>query len=458
MQTRKSCTDSLDGWRITIPQSLTRLSLRGGSRKGKLKATDEDRANVEGVELTADQEKNLRRHWKKKPEFLVVKKGGVEKQVKTSSILKVMKDNFMLEQRQREKTPLQLIDLGQKGLKWVRKIGGMDMQEKYGVLPIRLPSNLTDVQSKKLQIVENVLQAENGYQIAKETRPLLFNQLSLTLKEVARQEHDHQHILVAGAKPEDAIQHLGSHTYGEISPSSFAEILHLVQPKQGETFVDLGSGTGKAVIVAASLFPFSEAIGIEFVEPLHKAATRLHENLCKQVTQNKSTFATPQIGKIRFYLDDAMEFDWWTKGDVVFAANTCWTDEMNDSLKKRMAKLRVGARVITMTRSLDLDRDSWLLRHKIVRKYGPGMMTFFLFEKVANLQKSVKPQTSRQIHLRMKLIGKRRQHKLLARITFGVLDERCLDELYRLTSAKQHCALHVSGGMGSGLPCLPAGE
>lgn len=133
---RRTLPTILSGFHL--PHMLTSLSLRGGSRKGRLKATDEDRANVEGIELTAEQERNLRRHWKRKPEFLTVKKGGIEKSVKTSSILKVMKDKSMLEQRQRERTPLQLIDLGEQGLQWVRKVEGIDMQEKFGAAPIRL--------------------------------------------------------------------------------------------------------------------------------------------------------------------------------------------------------------------------------------------------------------------------------------------------------------------------------
>jgi hypothetical protein len=48
--------------------------------------------------------------------------------------------------------------------------------------------------------------------------------------------------LVVGANAGDAVAHLGSHTYGEIDQSGFAEILHLVQPREGEVFVDLGSG------------------------------------------------------------------------------------------------------------------------------------------------------------------------------------------------------------------------
>ena len=73
------------------------LKLRGGGR-GHPKATAEEYAEVEGIELTDQQSLDLRRHWKKKPEWLEVKKEGVQKLVKTKTILNVMKDRDRLEQ------------------------------------------------------------------------------------------------------------------------------------------------------------------------------------------------------------------------------------------------------------------------------------------------------------------------------------------------------------------------
>ena len=52
--------------------------LRGGGR-GHPKATAEEYAAMEGVELTDQQALDLRRHWKKKPEWLEVTKQGVKK-------------------------------------------------------------------------------------------------------------------------------------------------------------------------------------------------------------------------------------------------------------------------------------------------------------------------------------------------------------------------------------------
>ena len=54
-------------------------------------------------------------------------------------------------------------------------------------------------------------------------------------------------------------------------------VLEAVQPKLGEKFVDIGSGTGKAVLLAAALHPLRSCVGIEIVEPLHAVAVRAKE-------------------------------------------------------------------------------------------------------------------------------------------------------------------------------------
>ncbi|CAM9436613.1 unnamed protein product [Ectocarpus fasciculatus] len=62
-------------------------------------------------------------------------------------------------------------------------------------------------------------------------------------------------------------------TYGEVDVPDFLSILDLVKPQDGEVFVDLGSGTGKAVLTAACGFPeFVKCRGIELVQGLADAA------------------------------------------------------------------------------------------------------------------------------------------------------------------------------------------
>eukprot|EP00961_Rhodomonas_salina_P154169 2076657-Rhodomonas_salina.1 len=100
-----------------------RLYLRGGGRKGRPKATPEERATVDAIlpALTPEQEKDLRRHWKKKPEWITVKQGGVEKKVKSKSIINVWKDHALEAKKDMKSWPLRLIDLGLKGLHWLRE-------------------------------------------------------------------------------------------------------------------------------------------------------------------------------------------------------------------------------------------------------------------------------------------------------------------------------------------------
>ena len=62
---------------------------------------------------------------------------------------------------------------------------------------------------------------------------------------------------------------------GEVASDGFAEILALAEPQPGEAFIDLGSGSGKAVVLAAALHPFSKAVGVEFVRALHLASSRI---------------------------------------------------------------------------------------------------------------------------------------------------------------------------------------
>jgi len=54
--------------------------------------------------------------------------------------------------------------------------------------------------------------------------------------------------------------------YGEILPSSMAAVLDAMAPNPGETFVDLGSGAGKTVLLAGLLYPaLNRCVGLEMM-------------------------------------------------------------------------------------------------------------------------------------------------------------------------------------------------
>ena len=78
-------------------------------------------------------------------------------------------------------------------------------------------------------------------------------------------------------------------TYGEVVPESFIQILQLVasqsQHQLPTTFVDIGCGTGKAVIVAAccSAINFQKVWGIEIVTELVGAAKCVKDSLIQAI-------------------------------------------------------------------------------------------------------------------------------------------------------------------------------
>ena len=81
---------------------------------------------------------------------------------------------------------------------------------------------------------------------------------------------------------------LSSLTYGEISVSPFVQLLRtLPEPATPPHFIDIGSGTGKAVLAAALARPLASALGVELVPQLHSTAVRAERALRQLLPQPK---------------------------------------------------------------------------------------------------------------------------------------------------------------------------
>ena len=59
-----------------------------------------------------------------------------------------------------------------------------------------------------------------------------------------------------------------SYTYGEVSFDGFKEILSVINPTAPFEFLDLGSGIGKSLVVAALLYPCKKLSGVENLSSL----------------------------------------------------------------------------------------------------------------------------------------------------------------------------------------------
>ena len=71
-------------------------------------------------------------------------------------------------------------------------------------------------------------------------------------------------------------EHAGDGFAYEASPARLVRIVLRDVPVEGATFVDLGSGKGRTLLVAAEL-PFAEVVGVEYSAALHAIATRNDE-------------------------------------------------------------------------------------------------------------------------------------------------------------------------------------
>ena len=159
--------------------------------------------------------------------------------------------------------------------------------------------------------------------------------------------------------------------YGEIDCKDFAILLERFCSDR-ESFIDIGSGTGKAVMVAAGAKLFKKATGIEIVETLHSQAVR----------------ASAELGvEVNLIHQDCFE-ESWHDYDVVFLPITCFTEEMVARVVSRIKDdVNTGA-ILIVTSTIRKMEDKGMCGPKVLRKlheqrmkYGKGTMQFAVYEK-----------------------------------------------------------------------------
>mmetsp|Transcript_17181 Transcript_17181/g.22338 ORF Transcript_17181/g.22338 Transcript_17181/m.22338 type:complete len:421 (+) Transcript_17181:115-1377(+) len=151
--------------------------------------------------------------------------------------------------------------------------------------------------------------------------------------------------------------------YGEITYASFFATLEKIHKQYGGltkngVFYDLGSGAGKPVIAAATIFPFGYCRGLEYLGELVVASIEAKERFdevarpkLEHLFQNQGGGNPAQLEFVCADMTDLRAFD-WSDGDIVFANSTCFDDALMSALAKAASALRQGAFFITFTKSL----------------------------------------------------------------------------------------------------------
>lgn len=140
-----------------------------------------------------------------------------------------------------------------------------------------------------------------------------------------------------------------SFVYGEVVPHSFYKLISDIGPKPGQIFYDLGSGTGKAVILAHMLFDFAECIGIEFVDSLYQCSVNVRNRFEKEFKPKIKS--KKQFGKASFIHGSFLDVD-VSDADLIFMNSTCFQEDLMLALDEKLRELKPGTHIITLSKTL----------------------------------------------------------------------------------------------------------
>lgn len=132
--------------------------------------------------------------------------------------------------------------------------------------------------------------------------------------------------------------------YGEVVPDSFQQVLSAAQPKPGEVFVDLGSGTGKALILADLFFDFSLLWGVEILPGLAAAA---QSRLSRYLSELRPSLKPGRANRMEIHQGDFLSAQ-LPEADVVFTHSQCFGQALCERLAVKLAELKPGARLVTI--------------------------------------------------------------------------------------------------------------
>lgn len=168
-----------------------------------------------------------------------------------------------------------------------------------------------------------------------------------------------------------------AHVYGEVLLDSFIQILSVVKPKEGEVFYDLGSGTGRPLILASLFFPFRKLYGVEILKELCDESKKV----LVRYEELKLRWNIATVQHIEFIRADFLTYDFFD-ADVVFINSTCFYEELFTQLELKCHRLKKGARVITLTHPFQ--SPFFTLLKQEVYKMSWGDVLVYFYEKAVD--------------------------------------------------------------------------
>eukprot|EP00933_Yihiella_yeosuensis_P042454 TRINITY_DN37035_c0_g1_i1.p1 TRINITY_DN37035_c0_g1~~TRINITY_DN37035_c0_g1_i1.p1 ORF type:complete len:279 (+),score=51.87 TRINITY_DN37035_c0_g1_i1:60-896(+) len=135
--------------------------------------------------------------------------------------------------------------------------------------------------------------------------------------------------------------------YGELAPAALIEVFRYLNLQRGQHFLDLGSGTGKLVNLAAMLGFKSTGVELEperFQSSTVTASRMFRRSKDCTLKVVDSDLIVQDLPK--FVKSNMLDFD-FSAADVVFAGSVTWTDEMMQALANTGRKMRPGSKIVS---------------------------------------------------------------------------------------------------------------
>mmetsp|Transcript_13882 Transcript_13882/g.33247 ORF Transcript_13882/g.33247 Transcript_13882/m.33247 type:complete len:273 (-) Transcript_13882:91-909(-) len=149
--------------------------------------------------------------------------------------------------------------------------------------------------------------------------------------------------------------------YGELSFEGAEELLRHVDAKEGEVFLDMGSGLGKMVLAAAlQRWRFKECRGVEILPELHEKAVEALDILRAKLGDDELA----KLPTVQLSLGDMLISPWVSDADIVYCFATCFSAEVLQALIRKFEDEMIpGARLISISKAIT---------SKAFAEWGPG--------------------------------------------------------------------------------------
>ncbi len=133
--------------------------------------------------------------------------------------------------------------------------------------------------------------------------------------------------------------------YGEIDWLSFVDLMSVVTLKPESVFYDLGSGTGKNVLLCAMVFDIKKSCGVEQFEMLHHAAVAQQQELSGLLAYQQ------KAAGIYFICGDFLN-EHFNDATVVFINSTAYFGDTWVNISKKLETVLTCEVIITTSKKL----------------------------------------------------------------------------------------------------------